>query len=91
MSELDARHFNLGETLQGKDDDGRFINLEVLGSVVRMPAPSEDGPRGKKQRATGREIVAVAIRNVSGAPVLPGQVVRAARIVPLDGPANGCR
>lgn len=55
--------FGLGETLKGTDEDGNLINTHVLGQVYVFPAPPATG---SKKRPTGRPIVAVALRNVSG-------------------------
>jgi hypothetical protein len=60
--------FELGETLQGTDDDGNLINGSWLGQKFLFPAkPTRSSTPGAAiKRRAGRGIVAMPIRNVSG-------------------------
>lgn len=72
----------LGETLSGTDDDGNLINKDKLGQIFEIPA-NNFGPGnfsdGSKKRLTGRSIIAVLVRNESGAALLPKRLVRFTR------------
>lgn len=61
----------LGETLDGKDQDGNLTNEEKLGQIYVFPAGRfSEGPRGSKGRYTGRPLVCVLLRNTSGLTLL---------------------
>lgn len=76
----------LGQSLDGKDPDGNLTNEEKLGQVYVFPASRVSNTiRGSKGRFTGRPIVAVLLRNTSGAALLPkrlGQLDRTAGYTP---------
>ena len=60
--------FELGETLSGSDADGNLINSHWLGMKFTFPPkPARNStPGAAVQRRTGRNIVAMPIRNVYG-------------------------
>lgn len=58
--------FKLGETYKGTDDDGNLLNPHWLGAIYEFPLNNTTAVRGQKKRLTGRNVVAVALRNESG-------------------------
>lgn len=54
---------DLGETLQGTDDDGNLINSDKLGMIYTFPTPPSSTAL---PRACGRPIKAILLRNTSG-------------------------
>lgn len=60
--------FELGETLQGTDANGNLINGQWLGQKFEIPckATNVSGVGDQKQRRSGRSIIAMPVRNVSG-------------------------
>jgi len=69
--------FELHETMQGKDDSGTLINLEVLGKRFIFPSQRVDqGVRGSKARYVGAQICAMALRNTTGAALNAGALVQ---------------
>ena len=83
--------FELGETLQGKDDAGNYVNGEVLGKVFEFPANrlSVSQIRGQKGRKTGKAIVAVALRNVSGVKLYGKYLASLVKTAPTDFATSG--
>lgn len=72
-------YFELGETMDGTNDDGVPINHHVLGSIFTFPAQRLGvGQRGNKTRWTGGPITAIALRNISGIALTPQLIVRMA-------------
>lgn len=67
--------FELGETLKGTDDDGNLINKDKLGQIYVFPASNLSGTTGKKRR-TGKPVVAVCLRNESGATLYGKRLAR---------------
>lgn len=82
--------FELHETLKGKDDDGNFINGEVLGKKYFFPAQRLSGDlRGNKSRRTGKGICAIALRNQTGLTLYGGYLVKMAVTAPSDFATSG--
>jgi hypothetical protein len=68
--------FDLGETLQGTDDDGNLINTSWLGQIFEIPSSTiPQFAAGNRARRSGRPVVAVILRNESGQALLPKHVV----------------
>jgi len=64
----DKPPFELGETLSGKDDNDNLINSHWLGQKFLFPPkPDDSNITGNFKRRTGRGIVAMPVRNISGA------------------------
>jgi hypothetical protein len=76
-----GQNFELGETLSGTDDDGNLINTQVIGTIRTFPAKdlSVNSLRGNKSFRTGRDVVAVALRNESGLTLYGKRVARLTR------------
>lgn len=62
--------FELGETFKGTDDDSNLINPEWLGRIYQLPDQVRNGPRAGKTRRTHSTILAMPLRNTSGAALL---------------------
>lgn len=88
---LDGRPFELGETLKGTDDDGNYINGEILGKVFAFPAQTSgiSTMRGQRRRRTGRHVWAVALRNLSGGALSARDVVSGHPTAPTDFATSG--
>lgn len=88
---LDGRSFELGETLSGKDDNGNYINGEILGQIATFPAQNTGvaSIRGQKRRKTGRPIFAIALRNISGGALTPSLVVSGVPTAATDFATSG--
>lgn len=64
----DKPPFELGETLKGTDDNSNLINDHWLGQKFMLPAkPANSNIGGSFKRRTGAYVVAMPVRNVSGA------------------------
>jgi hypothetical protein len=87
----DGRHFELGEYLDGKDEAGNFINGEILGRIVCFPTQQLNvaNIKGEKRRVSGRDIYAVALRNMAGSAVAPKRVVSRTLTAPTDFTTDG--
>jgi len=63
----DKPPFELGETLSGTDDNDNLINDHWLGQKFLFPPkPDTSNISGEFKRRTGRGIIAMPVRNVSG-------------------------
>lgn len=73
--------FELGTTYKGKDDDGNLINPHWLGQVHEFPYNNTSGSqvRGNRKRLSGRNILAIALRNESGLTLYGKRLARLTR------------
>ncbi|MGH7127132.1 MAG: hypothetical protein ACREIV_01095 [Planctomycetaceae bacterium] len=73
--------FELGETLQGTDDDANLINDSWLGQVFEVPASRLGNTtiRGSKARRTGKPLQVIALRNESGQTLFGKRLARLTR------------
>ena len=68
--------FELGETLQGTDDNDNLINDHWLGQIFEVPANQYNASqvRAGKKRLVGRQLKVVALRNESGVTLYGGRL-----------------
>jgi len=78
MDNMNAPPFNLGQTVKGTADDGTtLINPSWLGQLHMFQYETRQAiSRGGKDRKSGRTVIAIATRNLSGIALLPKRVVR---------------
>src|SRR5678809_783948 len=75
--------FQLGDSYDGVDPDGNLTNDHLLGQIhthraLGTVSTTAGATRARKQ-LTGRPIVAVILRNTSGAALLPGRLGQLSR------------
>ena len=68
--------FPLGESAPGTDDDGNLITPDWLGKKFLIAANNISASGPIKDRLTGRQIVAVPMRNTAGQAMLGKRVVQ---------------
>jgi len=66
----------LGDTIQGKNDAGDLINVQLQGCEYTFPVTEEVAAAfNMTKRTVGRRITARILRNETGATLYPGEVV----------------
>jgi len=86
---VDDLPFPLGSYDVGKDADGTLRAHEFLGRKYCMPDFVDTaGPYKPKYRSTGRQVMAVAVRNTSGGALLPTTVCRFEQVAASANPAG---